>query len=213
MLEFASSCSHMRDIDIRRELRREMTLQHGRDPETLVVEELGLCQGLARVDLAVINGSIHGYEIKSEQDTLNRLPGQTQTYNRVFDYVTVVTSRKHADKIAKMVPNWWGISIAVPAESGVLLIKKRQAKKNRKTDSFALAQLLWRDEAIDALVSVGVTGIKSKPRQLLWRRLSLDIPQEELGRIIRTRLKQRSTRWRAPSQLTSGDGLSQPSAK
>lgn len=203
----------MRDIDIRRELRREMTLQHGGDPETLVIEELGLCQGLARIDLAVINGSIHGYEIKSEQDTLNRLPSQTQTYNRVFDYVTVVTSRKHAEKIAQMVPNWWGISIAIPSESGVLLMKKRQAKKNRKTDSFALAQLLWRDEAVDALVSVGVKGIRSKPRQLLWRRLSLDIPREELGRIVRTRLKQRSASWRAFSQLTSGDGLSQPSAR
>ena len=54
----------MRDIDIRRTLLASITEQHPFDDGTIVVEELGLCQGTARVDVAAVNGTIHGYEIE-----------------------------------------------------------------------------------------------------------------------------------------------------
>ena len=73
----------MRDIDIRRRLRADERL-HPWDSNTRIVEELGLCQGVARVDLAVVNGTIHGYEIKSERDTLTRLSGQAEIYNHII---------------------------------------------------------------------------------------------------------------------------------
>ena len=41
-------------------------LQQRSGPGTLIVEELGLCEGAVRIDVAAINGSIHGYEIKSD---------------------------------------------------------------------------------------------------------------------------------------------------
>jgi hypothetical protein len=99
----------MRDIDIRRALRLEMLRLHGDESDTRIVEELGLCQGIARVDLAVVNGSVHGYEIKSEHDTLARLPSQTDVYNRALDFVTIVTAPAHAEKIGDIVPPWWGV--------------------------------------------------------------------------------------------------------
>src|ERR1700735_5066660 len=102
----------MRDLDIRRELRQQISRVHTGDPDTLVVEELGLCQGLARVDVAVINGSIHGYEIKSDQDTLSRLPAQAVTYNRVLDFVTIVVGSCHVQRIRQSIPRWWGLSVA-----------------------------------------------------------------------------------------------------
>src|SRR5579859_6616820 len=98
----------MRDIDIRQTLMNEMCRLHQGDSETLIVEELGLCQGIARVDLAVVNGSLHGYEIKSERDTLARLPGQTDIYNRALDFVTLVIAPIHSEKIGNIVPSWWG---------------------------------------------------------------------------------------------------------
>src|SRR5438045_2701845 len=99
----------MRDIDIRLALRSSIEREHGGDADTRIVEELGLCQGIARVDLAVINGNVHGYEIKSEHDTLARLPAQTHTYNQVLDFVTIVTAPAHAHKIRCIVPKWWGV--------------------------------------------------------------------------------------------------------
>ena len=98
----------MRDLDIRRALRGEIALLYQDDPDTLVVEELGLCEGDARIDVAVINGSITGYEIKSERDTLDRLPSQMHIYSRCLTYVTVVATELHLAQIHAVVPRWWG---------------------------------------------------------------------------------------------------------
>ena len=188
----------MRDIDIRRALRRDVESLHGLDPETIVIEELGLCQGLARVDVAVINGTVHGYEIKSERDTLSRLPSQSDTYNRVFDYVTIVTSTAHVKKIADVVPKWWGISVALPQLNDVKIVKNRLPRLNRRVDPFALAQLLWREEVLEELGALGLAaGMKSKPRMELWKRLATALPIEHLGEIVRRRVKQRPPDWRS----------------
>ena len=60
----------MKDIDIREELRNTTPSQFKYDSTTKIVEELGLSEGAFKIDIAVINGSLIGYEIKSEEDTL-----------------------------------------------------------------------------------------------------------------------------------------------
>lgn len=119
----------MRDIDIRRALRLEMLRLHGDESDTRIVEELGLCQGIARVDLAVVNGSVHGYEIKSEHDTLARLPSQTDVYNRALDFVTIVTAPAHAEKIGDIVPPWWGVWSVSQDKDGVRLQVSREPSR------------------------------------------------------------------------------------
>jgi hypothetical protein len=193
----------MRDIDIRRALRVEMRAAHENDPNTLILEEMGLCQGLARVDVAVINGTVHGYEIKSEFDTLARLPGQTHTYNRVFDFVTIVTAKNHEAKISTSVPKWWGISIAVQSKGGVEIRVRRRARRNNAVDPFSIAQLLWREEALEALDRLGLAdGIRSKRRDALWLRLAESVPLADLSEIVRKAVKGRPRVAReSPQQL------------
>jgi hypothetical protein len=180
----------MRDIDIREALRVEMRAVHKGDPETLVLEEMGLCQGVVRVDVAVINGSMHGYEIKSEQDTLARLPAQAEIYNQVFDFVTIVTAKNHERKIREMVPEWWGISIAVPTEGGLKLWTRRRPRQNKKLNPLSLAQLLWREETLLALTKLGLDeGLKSKKRDILWNRLADSVDIAALSTIVREAIK------------------------
>ena len=187
----------MRDIDIRRALLRDVDSLHGNDPDTVVVEELGLCQGIARVDVAVINGCVHGYEIKSERDTLLRLPSQSETYNRVFDYVTIVAAASHFRKVSDAVPRWWGIDVALPQGNAVRIVRKRAPRLNRHIDPYALAQLLWRDEVLDELAALGLAaGMRSKPRKELWNHLATSVPMKQLGSIVRRRIKQRPPDWR-----------------
>lgn len=100
-----------RDIDIRQKLHKELSSQYKNRTDTIVVDELNLCQGDARIDIAVVNGKIHGYEIKSESDTLERLPNQISIYNQVMDTVTIVTAEKHLEKVKQLIPAWWGIKI------------------------------------------------------------------------------------------------------
>lgn len=188
----------MRDIDIRRALRLEMVRRHSEDG-TLIVEELGLCQGTARVDVAAVNGSVHGYEIKSEHDTLARLPGQSAIYNQALEFVTIVTAAAHSLKIRALIPPWWGIWIAVQDGDGIRLEPVREPQRNPGISPFAQAQLLWRQEALQALESRGLAvGLKHKPRQQLWHRLARELTIEELGAVVRECLKKRAA-WRVPA--------------
>src|SRR5690606_8431363 len=95
-----------------RQLLRETELSHYlNDADSKVVEELELPVAGARIDMAVINGSLHGFEIKSASDTLQRLPGQIEAYTKVFDYLSIVTEVKYENKILDFVPSWIGIYV------------------------------------------------------------------------------------------------------
>lgn len=50
------------DADIRAVLKARVRKIHGDDPSTAVIDELALRRRRARADVAVINGSMHGYE-------------------------------------------------------------------------------------------------------------------------------------------------------
>lgn len=187
----------MRDADIREVLLKSLQDKYGNRPDTLVIEELGLCQGDSRVDVAVINGSIHGYEIKSEGDTLDRLPSQQDYYNRVLDCVTVVASSCHLSKVEKIVPSWWGLSEAEYKNKELLIRKIRPDTQNSEVDPTAIVQLLWREEALDVLKKRDLhKGIVSKPRTVLWNRLVECLPLDELRFEVRERIKARQY-WRS----------------
>ena len=71
--------------------------------------------------MAVLNGSIHGFEIKSEVDSLSRLASQAQLYGECLDYVTLVVAKKHIQPAMQCVPPWWGVmSIGRGAGSSTL---------------------------------------------------------------------------------------------
>lgn len=190
----------MRDLDIRRALLAEMTKLHAGDSNTRIVEELGLCQGIARVDVAVVNGSIHGFEIKSERDTLARLPAQCDVYSKALDLVTIVVSPSHLDKTVKLVPAWWGVKTATEIGEKVELRCVRDAFPNPQQSGYALAQLLWREEALNVLEEHSLaTGYKSKPRSAIWERLEQNLSKAELGAAVRHCLMRRGGDWRRHS--------------
>lgn len=196
----------VRDRDIRQALLAQLDAEHRGDPDTLILDELGLCEGDARVDVAVVNGSLVGYEIKSERDTLVRLERQREAYDRVFDRVTLIVSPKHAEKVACLVPSWWGITRAVLRDRETVLEEYRPAELNRDVDSLAVAQLLWRDETLALLASRGLDrGLRSKPRRALWQALVAALAPDELADEVRRQLRIRRG-WRADTRPSRGGG-------
>src|SRR5687768_3916541 len=140
----------MHDRDVRTAVRKWLAELHADDEDTRVVEEMGIWAGTVRIDVAVINGELQGYELKSERDTLVRLPRQAEFYNAVFDRVTIVLADRHAAKALPIIPEWWGVKCATVDESaGVELRPLREAVRNPAVDPLQLARLLWRDEALD----------------------------------------------------------------
>jgi hypothetical protein len=182
----------MKDIHIREVLLRDLRSKHVADPNTVVIQEMGLCKGDARVDLAVVNGHLHGYEIKSDEDNLDRLPSQRDLYGKVFDRMTVVSGARHLSKVRRIVPEWWGIQRAELGKSGVEIHKVRGNKPNPKVDPQALAQLLWRDEALAKLRKLNLhSGLVNRPRKVLWARLVRELSVVELACEVRERLRTR----------------------
>jgi len=189
-----------RDRDVREAVLKKVLSEHVADPNVLVVEELGLEHGACRVDIAVVNGYLHGYELKSDSDNLQRLPAQIAAYSKVFDRATLVLGEKHLETASSILPSWWGIKVAhVGARGAVNIDTHRPIENNPDVSSFHLAHLLWKPEAIDILRQMGVTDNLSRlNRSALYNLLAETVPLQELRRHVREALKLR-TKWRHPS--------------
>jgi hypothetical protein len=185
----------MRDSDVRKAALTMLAARHEGDSTTRIVEEMGIWSGSVRVDIAVINGSLSGYEIKSDRDTLGRLPFQQDLYSRVFDSVELIVGHRHVDKATAIVPKWWGVTLATDGAGEVILTPIRAAESNPAIDAFLVAQLLWKEEAIAVLDNYGLSrGWKSKRAKLVHQHLAASMPLDELRRHVRTALKKR-TEW------------------
>ncbi|MGD0880095.1 MAG: sce7726 family protein [Acidimicrobiales bacterium] len=186
----------MRDGDVRGALHSLLNQEHRSElAQTRFVDELDLC-GQVRVDVAVINGQLSGYELKSERDTLRRLPAQVEMYSRVLDRATLVVAERHLDHARPLLPTWWGLMVASSTDEGVALRHEALPLENPNVSPRDLVQLLWRDEVLAELVERDLDrGVRSKSRQIMWTRLAENVPLAELRMIVRERLKHRE-RWR-----------------
>lgn len=189
----------MRDADIRKVLHEvEIKKLVVEDPTSRVIDEMGLMEGAFRVDVAVINGRLHGYEIKSALDTLERLPLQQASYNKVFDRLTLVVDERHAKEAVRIVPQCWGLIVASQKNGAPHLDEIWGAMQNYKVDPYALCQLLWREEALAILRAKRLAGggIWKGTRKAMWKRLAASIEPEELKYLVRETLKHR-VGWRS----------------
>lgn len=183
----------MKELDVRRLLyQTEIRRVLGDKPGSRVVDELELLRGVVRVDVAVINDMLHGYEIKSAADNLMRLPTQQEHYGKVFEKMTLVADERHIEEAVKIVPQYWGL-IAVGMKDGKPhSYEVWPAMTNRSLDKLALAQLLWRDESLELLDYFDLaTGIKSKPKKILWQTLARNLTVEQLKTFVCFKLRSR----------------------
>ena len=155
------------------------------------------------MDVVVATTSLHGYEIKSRVDTLSRLEQQLKDYTNVFDLLTIVTGLNHLSGVLANVPDWCGILLANRFEGSVSIESFRAPSSNPHRDRLALAQLLWRDEALKVLDARGkVRGVKSKARPAIWKRVSEELSTEEIAREVCCAFRNRPKDWR-PNLLSS----------
>src|SRR5262249_15537338 len=159
------------------------------ETDTRILDELRLCRGTGRIDIAVLNGETIGFEIKSTRDTLNRLPRQVEIYGAIFDRLTLVTSSCHLTEARDLIPAWWGIELALPGKR-VTFETVREAEWNYTIDPGKLVELLWRDEALLLLEKQGHDrGLRSKPRRHLCEKLASTSASDDLRLAVREAMK------------------------
>ena len=124
----------------RRDIRHELTL------------DTSSSGGRADV-VALLYGFIHGFEIKSGADTLDRPTLQVERYERCFDHVHVVADKRHGEAVRttyrgslaychdrRLIVDWWN---SQPAR---LHLEGNRACRSRETAPGPMARLLWRCE-------------------------------------------------------------------
>jgi hypothetical protein len=72
--------------------------------DAVLINEMVIANWSRRADLAVANGRLYGFEIKSDLDSLKRLDGQLATYISRFDKVIVVASTRWIPSVLERVP-------------------------------------------------------------------------------------------------------------
>jgi len=181
------------DADIRPALRSHLTVKHAGDTDTVILEEIGVCRGQIRIDLAVVNGLIHGYEIKSDRDSLRRLADQVIFYGRVVDRATIVVGTRHICEVVDIVPAWWEILHVESAPPGPCFETVRSGADNPGRDSRSLVEWLWLDYAIGLLEGRDAArGVRGKPRRVVWDRICEHFTVDEIAEAVRTHLKGRA---------------------
>jgi hypothetical protein len=195
------------DLIIRSALREELRKLYARDKKLRIIEELGISHGTARIDIAVVNGIMHGYEIKSDQDTLQRLPEQMNIFNAVFDKVTLVVGKSHLYNAINMIPDWWGIIVAKADPNGSIIFNViREGENNKDQNGVFIARLLWREEALRILEEAGeARGLYSKPRASIYEKLSTVLDRETLSAKVREAIFFRPE-WRLDAPLVTNGG-------
>lgn len=201
--------NRIRDLDIRAPLIDMLLQEHQNEEDTLIVNEMGVLHGQSRVDVAVVNGIIHGFEIKSECDSLYRLKNQMEDYNKVFDRMTIVAADAFVDRIKEIVPLWWGI-VSVKNKQGTPVLRKlRKGRVNAKVDPLSLVHFLWKEEAIEILKQKGLhRGYLNKPKLKIYQQLVDNVPLSELKMLVNQIIKNRQG-WRDPILPVSDGGLHQ----
>lgn len=142
---------------------------------SIIMSELTLDNHYRRIDLAVYEESrFIGIEIKSEADSLYRLQGQIESYDKFFDKVIVVVAPKHTQCVIEKLPK----HIAVWEVSPTKVIVKQRGRIALVNDKENLGKLLLKsdlDKVIKAL------KIKNSNIALCLEKLSI----KELRKIVR----------------------------
>lgn len=167
------------------------------DLDTIIIDELGLKNGIARADIAVLNGKLVGYEIKGEKDSLVRLLPQVAAYSEVFEMAYIIAAHKHLDNVKRHVPEWWGIYSIELDDNGLLHFElERKPEGNPMRNNYGIAQLLWKAEVSEVLAqSYGVKIKQSYTRHCLYTMLAETCDTSRLAHIVLQQLKRREG-WR-----------------
>jgi hypothetical protein len=174
-------------------------------PEAITLYEVGLSQGRVRADIVSLSPiCFRAIEVKSEADSLRRLPEQVRVYSQVADACTLVVAERHHAKLreaftggACAIPPWWDIWTYAAGSVDLAWA----GRPNPAPDALGAARLLWRDEAMDALRGLGrAKGLSRKGIHWLHQALVDTLPQDELRSLVRRQLLARKDWTRLPAK-------------
>jgi hypothetical protein len=184
---------HQIRVDIRARLPRFFNQESG----AKLVEEMEICLGSCRVDMAVIGDQLIGIEIKGPDDKLSRLPEQVTRYSKCFDQVVLVVHERMAVDAMHLIPEWWGVVVAASRNGENTYYFKRRPAQNVGVDASSVLSLLWRPEIATLFKEFfGTAPSASISKRGIRDRLLTEAPLTQLKNSCAKMLRARED-WRA----------------
>lgn len=113
----------------------------------LILNEVTISDGFARPDIIAIYSYSHCYEIKGDNDQIERISKQLGYYQASFKKNTLITTYKHLKKALELLPPSWGIIVAIPTENNNIKFKYiRKSSYNLFYRKDIASKILWKEE-------------------------------------------------------------------
>lgn len=147
--------------------------------------------GKSKADVVVLNGTSTVYEIKSEYDSMARLPSQLASYSRVFDHVNVVTAPSRVEQVQALLPAHVGVVVLTRRRT---LSTVRPSRSNlRDITPDALFDVLRKPEYTKAIGDHfgEVPSVPNGRLHAACKERFLDIPVTEGHRLVMEALSRR----------------------
>lgn len=156
------------------------------DDDAVLVSEMTVANWSRRADVVLANGSLWAFEVKSELDSLARLPGQLETFTAHFEKVCVVCAPRFEAGARELLPE--GVGLWISERDGTLT--ERIRPRNSPLSKTAAVGLMKASELRRVLACNGMTGLADAPR---WRlaELALQLPARDLAHAARNAIKRR----------------------
>lgn len=156
------------------------------DHDSVLISEMVVDNWSRRADVVLANGKLWCFEIKSELDSLVRLPGQIDTFSRSFEKLVIVVAAKFEAAAKPMLTE--GVGLWVEETDGSL--KERVRPKVASLTKEAAIKAMTAAELRRLLACNGVTPGGDAQRAQLCRLAAL-LPASDLANAARDAIKKR----------------------
>lgn len=176
------------DADIRTPLLAWLRSLHPDSLTAKMLEEFKMPRPSARIDVALVNGEMAGFEIKSDRDTLYRLSSQVPAFSKLFDRVTLVTTNRHVALAKSKIPNWWGLVVFSESQGFKVL---RAPRLNKHVDTPSLLFALSKNELLSVARLGGAKLQTATKKEEMVVRLNSSMTNSEVRGLAREVIKSR----------------------
>ena len=192
----------MRDTDVRKALVAAVARRVGTRPHVLVPEVDVRWSVPARMDALLVADRISGFEIKSDVDSLTRLPRQIMAYGAVVERAVLIVGDRHLAAGTAAVPSWWTIWGARWRDDQVVIREVRRGRLNPEINPLAVMSFMSRDNLSGALRVRGFKRLSTYSVDELRQLLADNVGAHETIRLARTAMLGNAG-WRHRSLLAS----------
>lgn len=119
--------------------------------DATIINEMVVANWSRRADLAIANGHLQAFEIKSDFDSLKRLDGQLKIFNSRFEKVTIVCAPKFTCEVSKRVSSDVGVVEYQSNNRGVRFKIIQKGRVCSRLNKFVYLGFLLKSEIKDLL--------------------------------------------------------------